>query len=172
MLITTNLFSGIGSNSIVSSGPPRAYKRIDTMSTSNRRSMESPGLDCPRGRESHRSVQRIKGENAMGNPESQRVVITGISRGIGRATALAFARQGAQVAGLHRNKNPRVTTEIEGVMGTGGGEPLIHVGNVSSTADIERLAAAVANEWGGIDTWVNNAAQLFLKPLLHNPHQQ
>ncbi|PDQ35609.1 MAG: SDR family oxidoreductase [Candidatus Lumbricidophila eiseniae] len=108
----------------------------------------------------------------MGNPESQRVVITGISRGIGRATALAFARQGARVAGLHRNKNPRVTTDIEAAIRTAGGEPLIHVGNVSSTADIDRLATTAAGKWGGIDTWVNNAAQLFVKPFLDTTDEE
>lgn len=95
-----------------------------------------------------------------------RVVITGVSRGIGRATALAYAAQGARVAGLHRSSDPEVTRELEEAIRARGGEPLIRVGDTKSTADIDAVADAAAEAWGGIDVWVNNAARLLVQSFL------
>lgn len=95
-----------------------------------------------------------------------RVVITGVSRGIGRATALAYAAQGARVAGLHRSHDPAVTEELSDAIRTAGGEPLIRVGSTTSTADVDAVADAAADAWGGIDVWVNNAARLLVQPFL------
>lgn len=97
---------------------------------------------------------------------SERVVITGISRGIGRATALAYAARGGRVAGLHRDPDPAVSAELADAIRAAGGEALIAVGDARSTADIDRLADDAAAAWGGIDVWVNNAARLLVKPFL------
>ncbi|MCU1570533.1 MAG: short-chain dehydrogenase/reductase [Naasia sp.] len=96
---------------------------------------------------------------------SQRVVVTGISRGIGRATALAFADQGARIAGLHldsEDDSRELTEEIE----ARGGTALIRVGNMKSTEQVDALADDAAAAWGGIDVWVNNAARLLVAPFL------
>jgi NADP-dependent 3-hydroxy acid dehydrogenase YdfG len=69
---------------------------------------------------------------------SPRVVITGISRGIGRATALAFAAQGARVAGLDRDHDLAVSHQLEADITAAGGTALICVGDVGSTADVMR----------------------------------
>lgn len=95
-----------------------------------------------------------------------RVVITGVSRGIGRATALAYARLGAGVAGLHRGSDPAVSEALSDEIRALGGEPLIRVGNTRSTGDIDTLAEAAAAAWNGIDVWVNNAARLLVQPFL------
>jgi NAD(P)-dependent dehydrogenase (short-subunit alcohol dehydrogenase family) len=95
-----------------------------------------------------------------------RVVITGVSRGIGRATALAYAAQGGRVAGLHRSHDPAVTEELNDAIRAAGGEPLIRVGDTKSTADVDGVADAAAEAWGGIDVWVNNAARLLVQPFL------
>jgi NAD(P)-dependent dehydrogenase (short-subunit alcohol dehydrogenase family) len=94
------------------------------------------------------------------------VVVTGVSRGIGRATALAFASSGCRVAGMHRGKDSRVTEDLADAIRAAGGEPHIIVGDTGSTADVDRLADDVAERWGGIDVWVNNAAQLLVAPFL------
>lgn len=99
------------------------------------------------------------------NPPA-RVVITGVSRGIGRATALAYARQGALVAGLHRGSDPAVSTELAEAISAAGGTPMIVVGDTKRTGDLDGLALAVADAWGGIDVWVNNAARLLVQPFL------
>lgn len=95
-----------------------------------------------------------------------RIVITGISRGIGRALALKLATNGARIGGLHRNDDPAVTDELVAAISAAGGEAIIHVGDSRSKADIDGLADAVAEAWGGIDGWVNNAARLLVKPFL------
>jgi NAD(P)-dependent dehydrogenase (short-subunit alcohol dehydrogenase family) len=95
-----------------------------------------------------------------------RVVITGVSRGIGRATALAYARLGGRVAGLHRGSDAKISDELSAEIRALGGEPLIRVGDTKSTADVDALADAAAAAWGGIDVWINNAARLLVQPFL------
>jgi NAD(P)-dependent dehydrogenase (short-subunit alcohol dehydrogenase family) len=97
---------------------------------------------------------------------SERVVITGISRGIGRALALAFANNGARVAGIHLDTDPDISNDLAREIEQHGGQALIRVGDVDSTSDIDALADAVAAQWRGIDVWVNNAARLLAKPFL------
>jgi NAD(P)-dependent dehydrogenase (short-subunit alcohol dehydrogenase family) len=97
--------------------------------------------------------------NAM---EAPRVVITGVSRGIGRALALRLAAGGARIGGIDRDRSDDLAAEIA----RAGGEAIIHVGDTRSTAAVDALADEVAAAWGGIDGWVNNAARLFVKPFL------
>ena len=99
-------------------------------------------------------------------PNGPRVVITGISRGICRATALAYARLGGRVAGLHRDPDPEVSAELSAAIRALGGEPMIRVGDTRNTPQIDALADEAAGSWGGIDVWVNNAAKLLVKPFL------
>ena len=100
------------------------------------------------------------------NASSERVVITGVSRGIGRALALAFATKGHRVAGIHLDADPDLSRELTTELEQAGGQALIRLGVVDSTSDIDALADAVASQWGGIDVWVNNAARLLTKPFL------
>lgn len=102
----------------------------------------------------------------MASTSPHTVVITGISRGIGRAAALAFAEQGYRVAGMHRGKNPAITEELERAIRDRGADSLIVVGDTGSTEDVDSLADEVTSRWGGIDVWVNNAARLLVKPFL------
>lgn len=95
-----------------------------------------------------------------------RVVITGVSRGIGRATALAYAKLGGRVAGLHRDPDPTVSAALSDAIRAAGGEAMIRVGDTRSTTQIDALADEAAAAWGGIDVWVNNAARLLVQPFL------
>ncbi len=94
------------------------------------------------------------------------VVITGVSRGIGRATALAFARAGFRVAGIHRGSDPDVSRRLEDEIAALGAEGLVLTGDTGSTADVDGIADEAARRWGGIDAWVNNAARLLVQPFL------
>jgi NAD(P)-dependent dehydrogenase (short-subunit alcohol dehydrogenase family) len=102
--------------------------------------------------------------NAHGLPlEGRRAVVTGCAQGIGRGIALALARAGADVAGI--DLDPSAGDTEEGIRALGR-RALLHAGSTGDPAVIERLADAVADEWGGVDIWVNNAARLMVKPIL------
>jgi NAD(P)-dependent dehydrogenase (short-subunit alcohol dehydrogenase family) len=86
---------------------------------------------------------------------TQVVVITGASGGIGRATAIEFARHGCKVAVLARGE--------EGLAGAvrdvehAGGQALAIAVDVADAAQVEAAAERVERELGPIDVWVNNA---------------
>ena len=91
----------------------------------------------------------------MQDRAAQRVVITGASSGIGRATALAFAAKGARVALAARNVAAltAVAQEVEDI----GGQALVVPTDVASYEHVRALGTAVDEAFGGVDVWVNNA---------------
>ena len=86
------------------------------------------------------------------------VVVTGAAAGIGRATALRFAREGGKVAGFDVNEaaGPGLVEEI----GKVGGEGLFARVNVADAASVEGGVKAVLDRWGRVDVLVNNAGIL------------
>jgi 3-oxoacyl-[acyl-carrier protein] reductase len=82
-------------------------------------------------------------------------IITGSGRGIGRATALKFAAEGAKtvVCDLDETSVGAVVDEIKGV----GGEASGFVVDVTDRSSIDAMVAAVKATYGRIDTLVNNA---------------
>lgn len=86
-------------------------------------------------------------------------LITGGSRGIGRAVALAFAREGARVAILGVSDEEalaRVAQEIAAI----GGPVLTLRADVRQRAEVETAVQRVCDHWGRIDILVNNAGVL------------
>src|SRR5262245_2531749 len=85
----------------------------------------------------------------------KRVLITGASSGIGRATAERLARAGARVALAARSADK--LAEVERGIAAAGGEALAVPTDVTADSDRRRLVAAVVDRWHGLDALVNNA---------------
>jgi len=89
----------------------------------------------------------------------QVMVITGGTSGIGLATAKRAAERGARVVLCSRNE-PGLQETVEQIEQSGGTARGV-VADVSKPDDVERLAAAAVEEFGSLDTWVNNAGVSF-----------
>src|SRR5689334_12526130 len=83
------------------------------------------------------------------------VVVTGASAGVGRATAVAFAKRGARVGLLARGAKGLEGARKE-VLGAGG-EALPILVDMADQEGVENAALRVERELGPIDVWVNNA---------------
>ncbi len=88
--------------------------------------------------------------------DGRRALITGGSRGIGRATARLFAAAGADVA-IGYARNEKAAAEAVKDVERLGRRALAFKAEMSSRSEIEALAAGVLERWGGIDILVNNA---------------
>jgi NAD(P)-dependent dehydrogenase (short-subunit alcohol dehydrogenase family) len=93
----------------------------------------------------------------------QVVVITGATSGVGRATARAFADQGASVGLLARGTDALAATRAE--VESRGGRALELPLDVADPHAVEAAAAAIEERLGPIDVWVNNAMVTMFAPV-------
>jgi 3-oxoacyl-[acyl-carrier protein] reductase len=84
-------------------------------------------------------------------------IVTGASRNIGRAIALALAEAGAAVA-VNGRANLEAAEAVVREIEAGGGKAIAVIADVTEEAAVERMAAATAERFGRIDILVNNAA--------------
>jgi NAD(P)-dependent dehydrogenase (short-subunit alcohol dehydrogenase family) len=90
-------------------------------------------------------------------------LVTGASQGLGRAVALAYAREGADLLLVARRPEPleRVRAEAEGL----GARAVAVSADVGDPAAVERVAAAALTAFDRIDVLVNNASELGPTPM-------
>ncbi|MEU0658716.1 SDR family NAD(P)-dependent oxidoreductase [Streptomyces lavendulocolor] len=97
----------------------------------------------------------------------RRVLVSGASRGLGRAVARAFAQNGDRVAVHYGSRADEARATLESLPGTG------HVlvgGDLTDPAATARVADAAADALGGLDVLVNNAAVNIRHPLPETPY--
>lgn len=88
--------------------------------------------------------------------KDQVALVTGGSRGIGRAVVQALAREGAKVAFVYRGSQSAAEELVQAVAAAGGVAKAIQA-DVADPAAGERVVEAVLADWGRVDILVNNA---------------
>lgn len=87
----------------------------------------------------------------------RRALVTGASRGIGRATALALAAEGVRVAINYSRSQADAVATVEAITGQGG-EALPVQADVADAEAITAMFQQLKARWGGVDILINNAA--------------
>jgi 3-oxoacyl-[acyl-carrier protein] reductase len=100
-------------------------------------------------------MEQQQSGGAVGAVAGRRVVVTGSSRGLGRAFALALAAEGASV--VVNGTNAALVDGVVADITAAGGTAVGCVGSVADDAVAERLVATCVERFGGIDAVVNNA---------------
>lgn len=83
-------------------------------------------------------------------------LVTGASRGIGRAVAIALAKKGYAVA-VNYAGSQKAAEDVKVAIEAEGGRAIVIQGDVSKAEDVEKVFAAVKAEFGRLDVLVNNA---------------
>ncbi len=101
--------------------------------------------------------------NSATRSDSEVVVITGASAGVGRATARSFAKRGARIGILARGLDglEGARRDVEAL----GGKALILPTDVADAEAVERAAVDVEEAFGPIDIWINNAMTSVFSPV-------
>ena len=92
----------------------------------------------------------------MENTEKKIALVTGASRGIGRACAIALGKKGYLVV-INYNSNEDAALEVKGIIEEAGGEADIYKANVSDLNEVKLMFREISNKFGKIDVLVNNA---------------
>ena len=103
--------------------------------------------------------------------EGKVALVTGASRGIGRAMALTFAREGAKVAINYVNNDAKAEAVVAEIK-KHGGEAFTVKADVSKSAEVKKMVEAVTREYGRIDILANNAGILIPTMLMETSEEQ
>uniref|UniRef100_A0A0V0I310 3-oxoacyl-[acyl-carrier-protein] reductase n=1 Tax=Solanum chacoense TaxID=4108 RepID=A0A0V0I310_SOLCH len=96
------------------------------------------------------------GVEAAAKVEAPVVIVTGASRGIGKAIALALGKAGCKVL-VNYARSSKEAEEVSKEIEACGGEALAFGGDVSKEEDVESMMKTVVDRWGTVDILINNA---------------
>src|SRR5438874_7850202 len=100
----------------------------------------------------------------------KRALITGGTRGLGKATAMRFARAGASIAMNYRRDEKSAAAALAEVKAISPASILIKA-DLEDEAQVRAMVSEAARQLGGFDIYVANAAATAFKPLLEvKPH--
>ncbi|MEK5333004.1 SDR family oxidoreductase [Lysinibacillus sp. FSL W8-0992] len=114
-----------------------------------------PKPDC--GEESYKGYNRLEGRNAL---------ITGGDSGIGRAVAIAYAREGANVAIQFFPGEEKDANEVKELIEKAGGKALLLPYDLREDGTATEIVTKTVEAFGGLDLLVLNAAQQIAQPSL------
>jgi 3-oxoacyl-[acyl-carrier protein] reductase len=97
----------------------------------------------------------VKNRRIQVDLSGQTAIVTGASRGIGKAIAQRLAAAGAKVACVARSADK--LKEVADEIAAAGGTAEVHPCDVTDSAAVSKLVEELAEKWGGIDIVVNNA---------------
>lgn len=126
-----------------------------------RQPQEAPGLAASmqplpdHGEDSYVGLGRLKGRRAL---------ITGADSGIGRAVAIAFAREGADVALNYLPQEEQDAREVVALIEAAGRRAVALPGDITDEAFSRELVTRAVQELGGLDVLVNNAGKQVTQP--------
>jgi NAD(P)-dependent dehydrogenase (short-subunit alcohol dehydrogenase family) len=95
--------------------------------------------------------------------EGKVALVTGAAKRVGRAIALALAERGAELV-IHYLESEREAHEVLGLLKKAGGKPVAVRGDVSVSADVDRIVETAMRAFGRIEILVNNAAIFYRTP--------
>lgn len=96
--------------------------------------------------------------------KNKTVIITGSSKGLGKSTAIEFAKQGANVI-INYNSNLEEANNVVDKISGDGGKAFAIKANVGNSKEIENLFDTAITHFGKVDIIVNNAGIMITKPL-------
>lgn len=100
----------------------------------------------------------------MGVLDGRKALVTGASRGIGRAIALAFAEEGADVA-VNYHRAAEDAAEVGAMIEAMGRRALLVQANVAQEAPVRAMVDEILEDFGRVDILVNNAGFVTLSPV-------
>src|SRR3954465_7322909 len=122
---------------------------------------EHPGLDSEMRPEPDYGYETYRG---YGRLEGKAAIITGGDSGIGRAVALAFAREGADVLISYLEEEEQDAQETAQLIQKAGREVVTVPGDIRSEEQCRQIVERAVSAFGHIDILVNNAAYQMSQP--------
>ncbi|KAJ7945515.1 3-oxoacyl-[acyl-carrier-protein] reductase [Quillaja saponaria] len=120
------------------------------------RSKSSFGSTAATGIRAQVATLEQAGTGAAKAVEAPVVIVTGASRGIGRAIALSLGKAGCKVL-VNYARSSKEAEEVSKEIEAAGGQALTFGGDVSNEADVNSMIKTAVDAWGTVDVLINNA---------------